>query len=197
MRLLFNIITYSIGNLFLGIIFTLVGVILMFFLIRSWFAKDTFTPLSFIIGTFLFLLLSFQSVLLCGAITIKSYSSDIEVAINEWMKQVPEQIVFNKEKSQNLLTEIQGEWPLVGMFIGGADFTGHTPLNIAHAISSELKSYMDKYIWRRIGWGMLFVLTGAFTVIKSMEHSQHTRSRYRSRSSRSAAGRSRRRRYDD
>lgn len=68
MGALFQIVAYSIGNLFLGILLTVVGVILLFVLIQSWYRNSTFTPVSYIVGGILFLFLSFQSILLCVSI---------------------------------------------------------------------------------------------------------------------------------
>lgn len=50
MGALFQIVAYSIGNLFLGILLTVVGVILLFVLIQSWYRNSTFTPVSYIVG---------------------------------------------------------------------------------------------------------------------------------------------------
>lgn len=61
MGALFQIIAYSLGNLFLGVILTIVGVALMFVLIQSWRSNCTYTPLSYITGGILFLFLSFFS----------------------------------------------------------------------------------------------------------------------------------------
>ena len=54
MGALFQIVAYSIGNLFLGILLTVVGVILLFVLIQSWYRNSTFTPVSYIVGGILF-----------------------------------------------------------------------------------------------------------------------------------------------
>lgn len=62
---------HSAGSMFLGIFITLAGVGLMFFLIKSWRRNATYTLLSFIVGGVLFFFLAFQSILLCGAVTIK------------------------------------------------------------------------------------------------------------------------------
>lgn len=194
MGALFQIVAYSIGNLFLGILLTVVGVILLFVLIQSWYRNSTFTPVSYIVGGILFLFLSFQSILLCGAVTIKSYSEDVEGAINSWVAEVPSDIPFNQEDSQHVLEQITEEWPLVGYFVGGADFTGHTSVTIAQAMAEELRSFMNYFILRRVGWSLLFIVCGVVIVIKSME--RVSRRRYSSRRS-MATGSSRRRRYDD
>lgn len=194
MGALFQIVAYSIGNLFLGILLTVVGVILLFVLIQSWYRNSTFTPVSYIVGGILFLFLSFQSILLCGAVTIKSYSEDVECAINSWVAEVPSDIPFNQEDSQHVLEQITEEWPLVGYFVGGADFTRHTSVTIAQAMAEELRSFMNYFILRRVGWSLLFIVCGVVIVIKSME--RVSRRRYSSTRS-MATGSSRRRRYDD
>lgn len=200
MGALFNIISYSIGNLFLGVLLTAVGVALMFFIIRSWFSNRAFTLISYGVGVILFFFLSFQAILLCGAVTIRSYSADVEEAINGWVRDVPEYVTFDEGNSQEILGMIQEEWPLVGYFIGGADFTGHTPLNIASAMADELRAYMTRFIWRRVGWSALFVVVAAVVVIQTMEQTGRARRTASSRA-RSTGGSRRRgarpKRYDD
>lgn len=193
MGALFHIISYSIGNLFLGILLTAVGIALMFFLIRSWFSRRTFTPLSYGVGVVLFFFLAYQSVLLCGAVTIRSYSDDVEEAINLWVRDVPEYVQFDRADSQQLLEWINEEWPLVSYFLDTANFRGHTPLNIASAMADELRDYMTRFIWRRVGWSLLFVVVAAFVVVQTME--QTGRGRRASASGRRRV--SRPRRYDD
>lgn len=193
MGALYNIISYSLGNLFIGILLTVIGVAIMFFLIKSWFSNSTFTPVSYITGAILFFFLSFQAVLLCGAITIKSYCNNVEITINGWVKDIPSEIRFDQKNSQQILNRIQEEWPLVGYFVGSADFTGHTPIDIAQSMTQELRSFMNGYILRRIGWSLLFAVSGAFIVIKTTER---TRRQPRNRSGYSSGG-SRRRRYED
>ena len=193
MGILFNIISYSLGNLFLGILLTVIGVVLMFFIIQSWYSNSTFTSISYITGSILFLFLSFQVVLLCGAVTIKSYCDDVEITINNWIKNIPDDMQFNKESSQQILDQIRTEWPLVSYFVDKTDFTGHTPIDVAQSMKKEIRSFMNGFILRRIGWSLLFVACGAFVVIKTMEQSrqrQHHRSKY-------STGQSRRKRYDD
>lgn len=188
MGALYNILSYSVGSLFIGIVITIAGVALMFYLIKSWYSNSTFTPLSFIIGAVLFCMLAFQSVLLCGAVTIKSYCTDVEVAIGNMVERVPELAHFDRGDSQQILDNISAEWPLVGYYLDWADFTGHTPVTIAHVMADEMRSYMNWFILRRLGWSLLFVVLGAFGVIKSMDVAR-----------RRSSGRhhARRRSYDD
>lgn len=169
MGALLQILYYSLGSIFLGIFLTVAGVVLMFYLIKSWYKNSTFTAISFIVGGLLTIFLSVQMILLCGAVTIKGYGDDVEDFINEMVATVPSDVVFDREDSQQILDNISREWPLVGYFVGGADFTGHTPADIALSMVDELQSFMNKYILRRALWSLFFVLAGAFSVIKSMD----------------------------
>ena len=168
MNALFNILTYSMGSLLLGIILTIAGIGLMFVFVKLWWKVDTFTPMSFICGFILFFFLAFQSVLFCGAVTIKSYCDDIEIAINQIVDKIPLNNRFSQEDSQLILNQISETWPVVGYYVNMADFEGHTPATIAKAMADELRSVMNWFILRRIGWSLLFVFIGAVAIIKSI-----------------------------
>ena len=168
MNALFNILTYSMGSLLLGIILTIAGIGLMFVFVKLWWKVDTFTPMSFICGFILFFFLAFQSVLFCGAVTIKSYCDDIEIAINQIVDKIPLNNRFSQEDSQIILNQISETWPLVGYYVNMADFEGHTSATIAKAMADELRSVMNWFILRRIGWSLLFVFIGAVAIIKSI-----------------------------
>lgn len=168
MGALSNILMYSMGSMFLGILLTILGIILMYVLIHLWWKNSSFTPMSFLVGGILFFFLAFQSILLCGAVTIKTYCDDIELAIDDMVMGLPEVMELTKEDSQTILDEISEQWPLVGYYVDMADFRGHTPLNIASAMADELNHYMNLFIWRRVGWSVLFVVIGAFIVIKTI-----------------------------
>ena len=170
MGALFNILAHSIGSLFIGLLITFVGVSLMFFIIKSWRRGALFSPLSFVVGAVLFCLLAFQSVLFCGAVTIKSYSDDVERAINGMVEGIPDGVAFSQADSQQLLDSISREWPLVGYYVNLADFSGHTPATIASAMADELRAFMNRFMLRRLGWCLLFVVVGAAVVLKTMRH---------------------------
>lgn len=194
MGALINIFMYSIGSIFLGVLLTVLGIFLMFIFIRLWWKKGNFTPFSFLVGVILFFFLSFQSILLCGAVTIKSYCDDVEYAIDNMVSHVPNDMVFTQEDSQALLHEISLQWPLVGYYVDLADFEGHTPSTIAFAMTNELRSFMNCFILRRLGWSLLFILVGAIIVIKTISFGQeNTRRRLHATISRSRVGGQRRR----
>ena len=169
--LVFDILRYAIGSMFLGVLFTILGVGLLFFLIKGFYPKSAFTPVSFIVGFILFFLLSFQSVFICGAFKVKSMAADIEVSINQYIPsswKLSNQEI-SADDSQQIVENLDKEYPLFGCYIGWADFHGHTAANVAAAMVDEMHSFLNKFIWRRVGWSLLFIVLGTFIVIKTLD----------------------------
>jgi hypothetical protein len=71
----------SLGYILLGLVLTILGMWLMFFLIRSYYPNSKFNIQSFIIGFILFFFLSFQITCMIGAIAIKSMTDEINMTI--------------------------------------------------------------------------------------------------------------------
>ncbi len=169
MGALFNILSHSIGSLVSGVLFTVIGTALLFLIIKGWRKDSTFTPLSYAVGGVLFFFLAFHAILICGALTIKGYCTDIEMYVNTLVAGFPDYTVFTQEDSQQILDKIRVEVPIVAYYLDWADFHGHTPENIAAAMADEMRSYMNWFILRRVGWSLLFIVIGAVFVIKTME----------------------------
>lgn len=168
MGYLMNILSFSLGSLFLGILFTLLGIVLMFVLIRSWWRDSTFTPMSFFVAGILFFFLSFQAILLCGAVTIKSYCSDMEEVVNEMLAGLPNYAEVPQGKTNQILDEVIERWPLIGYYIGGYESWGYTPVDYAKAMADEVHHFMNMYILRRLAWALGFIIVGAILVIKTI-----------------------------
>lgn len=169
MGFLLEILSYSIGYVFWGAFLTFLGVFLMFFLIKAWRKNYQFTLISFIVGVILFFFLSFQSILLCGALSIKSYSDEFESTINSLVSQLPSTTQFTQDDSQQVLDYLTSDRPLVGYFVNWADFSGHTPQTLATAMVDELNSTMNYYILRRVLWSLFFVVTSVILILKTMD----------------------------
>lgn len=165
---IFSILFYSIGSLIWGVLLTAVGIALLFFIIKSWRKNAEFTLASFIIGVVLFFLLAFQSVLLCGAITVKNCSHEIRAYINRMVDAIPEDVTFSTSDSQQILDNINEAFPIVSHYFDWADFEGHNSSNIADAMVEVFNENMNWYILRRVGWCLLFVIVGAILILKTM-----------------------------
>ena len=165
----FYIIIYSLGSLLLGLLITTIGTAFMFFIIKSWFKNRTYTPLSLIVGAVVFLFLTYHSIIICGAVTIKGYGDDVESLINSYVSILPDDAVLTEEDSNIILEKLNDDIPLVGHYADYADFHGHTPADIATSMNDAMQSYMNGYIIRHLLWSLFFILLGAFVVIKTMD----------------------------
>lgn len=152
-----------------GILIALVCMALFVFLIKGWYKDATFSPVSYVVGALLFLLLSFQCVLVVGSLKIIDMSDEYENRISAIVDNVfsPSDEVSLAQASDVIETIID-EFPILQYYIGGGEFSGYTARDLPHAIALELQSFMRWYIFRRILWCLGFVAVGAFCVIKSL-----------------------------
>lgn len=191
---LFDILRYSFSSVFWGILIAIVCIALFVFLIKGWYKDATFSPISYVVGALLFLLLSFQCVLIVGSLKIIDMSDEYEIRISTIVENVysPSDEVSMTQASDVIDTIIE-EFPILKYYISGGEFTGFTAKELPHAMAQELRSFMRWYIFRRILWCMGFVLVGAFCVIKSLSRNytrqrpqriQHDRKRVNRRSRR-------------
>lgn len=173
MGLLGVILEYAMDSMFMGVIFTLVGVGLLFFLIKGFYPKYTFSPISIIAGVVLFFMLSFHSILFCGAIKLKGMGDEVGNYLYVQASKFDDMYRFSTEESQYFCDLLREEYPLFASYIGSADFRGHTPSTLVEAWVDEMDSLLNAYMLRRIAWGLGFVVLGTFIVVKTMQISQN------------------------
>ena len=166
---LFDILSYSISSLIWGILISVACMALFVFLIKGWYKDATFSPVSYIVGIILFVLLCFQCILIVGSLKIINMSDEYENQITAIVETIyiPSEEVSQKQASSIIDTIIDNS-PILKYYIGGGTFIGYKASELPHAIVEELQSYMHSYIFRRILWCLGFVVVGAICVIKSM-----------------------------
>ena len=186
MGLLVDIFTNSLLSIFLGFLFALGGVILLFLAIQGWCKNRTFTPLSYVAGAVVFCFFLYQSILICGAFACKSFGDEIEARINEIVALrasfMPD-YEFSREQTDEIFKEATAVFPVIAEYVGWADFEGHTPLDIAASMHETLDRFLNIYILKRLGWCLLFLVLGALAVIKTMDVQRAIASRRRTGSS--------------
>ncbi|MBQ8673070.1 MAG: hypothetical protein IJ511_03320 [Bacteroides sp.] len=169
--LMFDILHYAMDSMFWGVLLAIAGVALLFYLIRSFYPKYTFTPLSFVAGAVIFVLVAFQSVFICGAFKIKGMTDEMYASINSYIPQswVACDHAFTTDETQQICDNLRDEYPLFACYVGTADFRGHTPATVAQSMVDEIHSFMNRYILRRVAWCLGFIIVGTFIVVKTME----------------------------
>ena len=166
---LFDILRYSFSSMIWGILIAVACMALFVFLIKGWYKDATFSPISYVVGAFLFLFLSFQCILIVGSLKIISMTDEYEQRITNIVESAysPSDMVSMPQASDVIDTIIE-EFPILEYYIGGGEFSGFTAEQLPHAMADELRSFMRWYIFRRILWCLGFVIVGAICVIKSL-----------------------------
>lgn len=166
---LFDILRYSFSSMIWGILIAVACMALFVFLIKGWYKDATFSPISYVVGAFLFLFLSFQCILIVGSLKIISMTDEYEQRITNIVESVysPSDMVSMPQAS-DVIDTIIDEFPILEYYIGGGEFSGFTAEQLPHAMADELRSFMRWYIFRRILWCIGFVIVGAICVIKSL-----------------------------
>ncbi len=187
---LFELLRFSFSSIIWGILITAICLALFFFLIRGWYRNATFTPISYVIGFFLFLLLAFQCTMIVGAIKIINISPYYESQIQQMVSTYfpPSQEVTGQE-SELVIDWLVTEYPILQHYFDTGEFTGYTAQQLPTVMGAEIRSFLRFYILRRLLWCLGFVIVGAVLVIRSIskrnEKKRSSSSRYTRHSSHS------------
>lgn len=172
---LFDILRYSFSSMIWGVLIAIASMALFVFLIKGWYKDATFSLVSYVVGFFLFILLSFQCILIVGSLKIIDMSDVYEKQITTIVESTydPSEEV-SKPQASDIIDTIIVEFPILQYYIGGGEFSGYTASELPHAIAQELRSFMRWYIFRRILWCFGFVVVGAICVIRSLSRNYNS-----------------------
>lgn len=166
---LFELLKFSFSSIVWGILITTICVGLFFFLIRGWYRNATFTPISYIIGFFLFLLLAFQCTMIVGAIKIINISPFYEMQIQQLVSTYfPPSQEVTRQESEQVINWLVTEYPILQHYFDSGEFTGYTAQQLPAVMGAEIRSFLRFYIVRRLLWCLAFVIVGAILVIRSI-----------------------------
>lgn len=206
--LLYDILKYSAGSIIIGIVVTILLVGLMFFIIKGFFPRSTFSPLSIVVGLILSVFLGYRMITMCGAIGLKNMCDDFELYVNSLL---PDD-TFQSEKPlsesdvDEIISQAIDEFPILSHFVGGGTFTGTNTSNIAQIMAETLSDFLNQFIWQSLLWSMIYMVIAAALVVwtlkkqwdyrlsSSKNHSSTSSGRY-SRMSHTSRGHSRSSRY--
>ena len=169
--LLHDIITYSAGSLFIGLLLTVVLIAILFIIIKGFFPKSTFSPLSILVGFILTLFLGYRMVSLCGAVSLKWMCDDFENYISSLIPQglQDEQLIVDKQYSDQLIESAKEEFPIFSSFVDTGTFTGQSIVNLPHVMADELNSFLNQFIITAILWSLFYLAVAAGLVIWTMK----------------------------
>ncbi len=174
--LLGDIIHYAFGSFILGVLLTVTFVILLFLLIKGFYPRKTFSPLSFIAGAVLCVLLIPQMISLCGAVALKIKCGEVATWLDANVIHSSEYInpvEVTPEESHIICERLIDNFPMVASFVGAGEFSGFDTSNISVAIADTLNSFLNQFILESLGWSLLFLAITAGVVIFTMRAETH------------------------
>lgn len=197
MTAFFDIISFSAGSLFWGILIGLICMTLFFLLIKGWYKHAEASPATYLVGGILFILLSFQCTLIAGAVKIINttdyYKEQLERIVGQstpttttdrgkdilgnlmsmYLGANPlgsgEDREVSKAESEIITEKLVEEYPILGNYFQTGEFTGYTVKELPQAMADTMVSYMKTFILYRLLWCLGFVVVGAVLVIKTMQ----------------------------
>jgi len=121
------------------------------------------TPVFYITGIVIALLLIVQISLLIGAIQAKDAADAAEIYLSQLLENRSGTVGAND--SQQILESVTDRFPIIGVYIGIADFTGHNVSDLAESMHDTMISFLNTYIWHRIIWSISIIVLGCLIVM--------------------------------
>ena len=146
----FTLISTAFSSIFYGVIITAVIMAILYALLRA-ISKGIVLSIPFYItGVVMAILLIIQLSLMIGAMQAKDAADSAEIYVNQLLEDASG--VVGAQDSQQVLDAITEEFPIIGAFVGFADFSGTRVSDLAVTMHSKIIDYLSSYIWHRVWW---------------------------------------------
>ena len=159
----FSLFSTALSSVFYGIIITAAIMALLYAVIKA--LSKTITSLSifYITGVVMGILLVIQLSLMIGAFQAKEAADSAEIYLHQLLEN--RYGTVGAQDSQRIFDAVTHEYPIIGTFLGVADFSGHNISDLAASMHSTIIEYLDSYIWHRIGWTLGIIFVGVIVVM--------------------------------
>lgn len=161
----FNLFSAAMTAVLCGVIAAAVTMALYYVFFRALDRDVVRSKVYLIVCAVLAVLLIVQYSLLSGAVSALGEVDSAEI----YLQQVTENAygALGVVESQQLLDQVTGQYPLIGVFIGVCNFAGQSMTDIAGVMSETMRDFLSSYIWRRVWW-ILGLIVVASVVIAFM-----------------------------
>lgn len=173
----FSLISTAFSSIFYGIIVTIFVMAILYAVLAAISRKIVHSMPFYATGVILALLLSIQFSLLIGAFQAKHSVGAVNVYLNQLVEN--NEGIVGAQDSQVLFNKVIEEFPIIGSFLGYADFSGHEISELPNVVCSTINNYFSTFIWHRVGWIIGFIVLGCLVpmLFDKRDNSQRGRSR--------------------
>ena len=146
-----------------GIVVTAAIMATLYFILKSFSRNMVRTPVFYITGIVIAILLIVQISLMIGAIQAKDAADSAEIYLSQLLENRSGTVGAND--SQQILESVTNRFPIIGVYIGIADFTGHNVSDLAESMHESMISFLNAYIWHRVLWSIAIIVVGCLIVM--------------------------------
>lgn len=159
----FSLITTAFSSIFYGIIVTAVIMAIIYFVLKSISTGIVQTPVFHVTGVVLAVLLIIQLSLMIGAIQAKDAVDSAEIFLNQLLENTYGTV--GARDSQKILDAVTEEYPIIGSYIGVANFSGSDVTQLSEAMHETMTNYLNSYIWHRVWWILGIIVVACIIVM--------------------------------
>ena len=148
----FSLISTAFSSIFYGFLATLAIMAALYFILRTINQGIVQTPVFYVTGVVLALLLFIQTSLMFGAMQAK----DTADAAQEYVSGLIEnyQGIVDAKESRQAIDALTDEFPIIGNFVDLTAFYGRSIADLPNSIHATVVNFLNSYIWHRIWWSL-------------------------------------------
>ncbi len=159
----YSLFTTAFSSIFYGVIVTVVIMALIYVLLKSLSKGIVQTPVFFVTGVVLAILLTIQFSLMIGAIQAKDAVDSAKIYLNQLLENAYGTV--GAQDSQKILDAVTDEYPIIGSYIGVANFSGNDVTQLSEAMHETMTNYLNSYIWHRVWWILGIIVVACIIVM--------------------------------
>ena len=175
----FSLISTAFSSIFYGLIATIAIIAIIYFALKAFNPGIVQTPVFYITGALLVILLLIQTSLMFGAMQAKDTADTAQQYISGLIENY--QGIANAEESRQAIDAIADEFPIIGNFVDLTAFYGQEIADLPASIHATVTNYLNYYIWHRIWWMLGVIIVSCLTIIlfsKPAPDSNYSRMRH-------------------
>lgn len=183
----FSLFSTALSCVFYGVIAAAAVMLVVYAILKAIDKGIVESVLFYVTGAVLAVLLTVQFSLLTGAVQAKGAVDSAEIYMQQLLESTYGRV--NAQDSQRVLDAVISEYPIVGTYIGIANFSGQSVENLPTAMHDTMTDYLNTYIWHRVWWILGMVLVASLVVTMLAKPARSAQGGRVRRSGRESAGR--------
>jgi len=159
----FSLLSTATSSICYGIVVTAVVMAILYAVLRSLSRGVVQTPVFYITGVVLALLLVIQFSLMIGAMQAKDAADSARIALSQMVED--RYGTVSAQDSQQIMDEVTERFPVIGSFLNIANFSGHDISELPDTMHETMTNYLSSYIWHRVWWILGIIVIAVIVVM--------------------------------